>query len=85
MLQMENTSKLWFDINGTFGYAKCRLNNSNDGVLIYKTSTGARNDRTTKFYRPSTQQLLHNLKQSILWSNLSMDNNYHIDTTLFEW
>lgn len=85
MLQMKNTSKWWFDIDGTFGYTKCRSNNSNEGVLIYKTSTGARNDRTTKFCRPSTEKLLHNLKQSILWSDLSMDNNYLIDTTLFEW
>lgn len=87
MLQIESNFK-WWNINGTFGYSKCRPYNSNEGVFIYKAPTGARNNRTTN--RPSTQQLLYNLKQSLLWSNLSMDINCHmsqniLNTTLAEW
>lgn len=92
---VESTFKWWPIMNGKFGYNKCRPNNSNEGVFIYKTSMGASNDRSTKFCRPSTQQLLHNLKQSLLWSNLSMENNCHkmiwcmsqnlLDSTLVEW
>ncbi|XP_055316330.1 peroxisomal N(1)-acetyl-spermine/spermidine oxidase-like isoform X2 [Sitodiplosis mosellana] len=90
MLQLGSTFKWWPSMDGKFGYSKCRPNNSNEGVFIYKNSTGAHNDRTTKFCRPSTQKLLYNLKQSLLWSNLSMDKNYYIsqnllDSTFVEW
>ena len=85
MLQLGSSSSLkrW-PMDGTFGYSKCRPNNANEGVFLYKTSSNTHSDRTTKICRPRTQQLLHNLKQSLLWSNLSMSQNlFH--TTFIEW
>lgn len=88
-------------VDGVLGNsAKCS-DDSNERVAMgcnsSNKSTGApnANERKIKFSRPS-EHFLHNLKQSILWSNLTqMDNNCHeklwnvsqhlLDGTFIEW
>lgn len=60
------------------------------------TDSSNLNKRKTKFCRPNADDLLCNIKQSLLWSNLSqIDNNYQekiwnmsqnlFDGTLIDW
>lgn len=91
---MNSLCEWWFRV-----FSDCSINSTERNAFNDDKSTGAqqRNEQaTTQFCRPNAEQILHNLKQSLLWSNLTkMDGRSHemllhisqslLDTTFIEW